>query len=428
MDLQFGRLETSRSAGQLERHMVAAVATAAAIWGAFAVLFWQMYGSRVPHGAGFDFEILLTGAQRAASGQPPYDPSLLAGQATAITEEFYTYPPLVAQALVPVASLPPLAVIIPFLAIAALAGAAVLGLILARGGIPLRAGAAASAALVLLPFWFPFTLAMLFANFDALFVALYGLVVLAAVERVPSRRTVLTAGIALALAALTKLHPAVLGVWLLARGWRERTRGEHGVVAAGRTVPASWMVAAAAVTAALVVLLLSVLVGGIEPWRDYLTMLRSSTGVGLLDPRNLAPVPQFALRMGLGASAVGPGQSAMVVLALATTIAAALTVDDPLTSILWAITASLVVLPVTWFHHLAVLAPILAAALARSWVIGGTVVGWTAAAVLAALLVGVAGFGTVVAWLTVAVAFAAVRISANRGSSSVAAPPVSTGA
>ena len=77
---------------------------------------------------------------------------------------------------------------------------------------------------------------MLFGNFDLLFVAFYGLVLLAVVPAAPSRRWVVGAGIAVAVATLTKLHPAVLGVWLLARGVRELRHGGAGL--AGRTAAA----------------------------------------------------------------------------------------------------------------------------------------------------------------------------------------------
>ncbi len=404
-----------RSSPRADRWTAVLALGAVVVWVAFAVLFGQMYGSQEPHGAGFDFEILLSGARRVAAGGPPYEPFMLAGGATGIAEQFYTYPPPVAQLLAPLSGLSSLVVTGSFLVAAALAGAAVLASILSRAAAPRRWTLWFFLSLAVLPFWFPFTLAMLFANLDALFVALYGLVVLAAVERVPSRRSTAAAGIALAVAIVAKLHPAVLGVWMLARGWREWRRGEPGVVWACGTVPRSWSVAAAAAAAGVALLLLSLLAGGMEPWRDYVSMLRSSTGVDLLDPRNLGPVPQLVLWLGLGASAVGPTQSVMVVAALASTIAAALIVDDPLTSILWAITASLVVLPVTWFHHFAVLAPVLAAAVARSWVVGSAALRRTMVAVLASVLIGIAGFGTVVAWMLVPAALATVRLSSGTG-------------
>ena len=50
--------------------------------------------------------------------------------------------------------------------------------------------------LATLPFWFPYTLGMLFGNFDLLFVAFYGLVLLAVVPAAPSRRWVIAAGVA----------------------------------------------------------------------------------------------------------------------------------------------------------------------------------------------------------------------------------------
>ena len=57
----------------------------------------------------------------------------------------------------------------------------------------------------------------------------------------------------------------------------------------------------------------------------------------------------------------------MVVGALAIAVVSALAVDDTLESLLWGAFASLVVLPVTWFHHFGMLVPFGVAALARGW-------------------------------------------------------------
>ena len=43
--------------------------------------------------------------------------------------------------------------------------------------------------LATLPFWFPYALGMPSGNFDLLFVAFYGVVLLAVVPATPSRRT-----------------------------------------------------------------------------------------------------------------------------------------------------------------------------------------------------------------------------------------------
>lgn len=208
--------EPSSSATLKRRLAVLAVAGAAG-WATFAVMITGMM-ARTPPGAGFDLELLLTAGRRVAAGLSPYEPSMLAGQSVGITTLFYTYPPLVAQAFSPLASLPSMVVLAALLLAAPPLAAAVSARIVHLYDVPLSSRQVFLVALALLPFWFPFTLAVLFGNFDALFVALFGLVLLAALPAAPSRRFVLGAGAALALASVTKLHPAVLGVWLLARG------------------------------------------------------------------------------------------------------------------------------------------------------------------------------------------------------------------
>ncbi len=179
-------------------------------------------------------------------------------------------------------------------------------------------------SLAVLPFWFPFAVAMLFGNLDTLFLALYGLVLLAVLERTPSRGTVLWAGLALAVASVTKLHPAVLGVWLLARGVREWRRDEPRMSMLGIALPRSWAIAAVAAVTVLVILAASLIVGGLGPWADYLTVLRASTVVDLLDPRNLGPAVQVALLFGLGSGSLAALQAVVLAIALATAILAAL--------------------------------------------------------------------------------------------------------
>jgi hypothetical protein len=391
--------------------LVLAVAGAAG-WVTFAVLIAGM-ASRTPPGAGFDLELLLTGGRRVAAGLSPYEPAMLAGESVGITTLFFSYPPLVAQALAPLAGVPWLAVLAVLLAAAPLAGAAVSARVAALHAAPVTGREVFLVALALLPFWFPFTLAMLWGNLDTLFVAGYGLLLLAVVPRAPSRRVVVAAGVALALMSVTKLHPAVLGVWLLARGIRELRRGDEPLRIVGRGLPRSWAIAAVALVVALAVVAASLLIGGPGPWLDYLAVLRASTVVDLLDPRNLGPAVQVALLLGLGQSALAPMQGVIVVAALAVAVVAALAVDDPLESLLWAAFASLVPLPVTWFHHFAVLFPFGVAAVARVWAdppARRRALAWMAAA----LAVGALGFGMAFAWLFLPLFVLAARVSRAR--------------
>jgi hypothetical protein len=404
-------LFSSRTPGR-SRTLVVLVVAGVAGWLTFAVLMGQML-ARTPAGAGFDLELLLTGARRVAAGLSPYEPEMLAGQSVGITTLFFSYPPLVAQALVPVAGVPSIVVLVLLLAAAPLAGAAVSVRLARVHEARLTVRDAFLVALALLPFWFPFTLAMLWGNLDTLFVAGYGLLLLAVVPRVPSRGMVVAAGVALALMTVTKLHPAVLGVWLLARGMRELRRGDEPHRIVGRGLPRSWAIAAVSLVVAIAVAAASLLVGGLGPWADYLAVLRASTVVDLLDPRNLGPAVQVALLLGLGQSALAPMQGVVVVAALAVAVVAALAVDDPLESLLWAAFASLVPLPVTWFHHFAVLFPFGVAAVARVWVdppARRRALAWMAAA----LAVGALGFGMAFAWLFLPLFVLAARVSRAR--------------
>lgn len=400
--------EPGTAAGPRRWPAIAAIAAVAA-WASLAVLIGRMYASSPP-GAGFDLELLLTGGRRVAAGLSPYEPAMLAGQSVGITTLFYSYPPLVAQAFAPFAAIPSSVMFATLLVVAPLTAAAIL-VAVARLYTPIERRDAFLVALAFLPFWFPFMLGMLFGNIDLLFVALYGLVLVAVARPEPSRGTVVAAGAALGVASLTKLHPAVLGVWLLARGARELRRRETPVALVGVHLPRSWAVAAVAVVVVLVVLAASLLVGGTGPWLDYVTVLRASAVVDLLDPRNLGPAVQVALALGLDASALGPMQAVVVAVALLVAVWSALGVDDPVESLLWATFASIVPLPVTWFHHFGVLLPFGAAALARGWSAGPKTRRRMAILVILSLAVAGLGFARVTAWLLLPLSIALVRTS-----------------
>ncbi|HEY6568713.1 MAG TPA: glycosyltransferase 87 family protein [Candidatus Limnocylindrales bacterium] len=381
-----------------------------AAWVTFVALIARMY-AQSPPGAGFDLELLLTGGRRVAAGLSPYETSMLAGESVGITTLFYSYPPLVAQAFAPFAAVPSVVMLATLLIVSPLAAAAVSASIARLSSIRLSERQAFLAVLATLPFWFPFTLAALFGNLDLLFVAFYGILLLAVLPAAPSRGALIGAGVAVAVATLTKLHPAVLGVWLLARGVREWRRGDARVTLVGAALPRSWAIAAVAALVGVLAIAVSLLVGGVGPWADYVTVLRASTVVDLLDPRNLGPAVQIALALGLDQSAIAPMQSVVVVLALVVAVAAALAVDDPLESVLWAASASLVVLPVTWFHHFAVLVPFGVAALARGWDGRPEARRQMLALTIFAFLVAGVLFARTMAWLLVLIAFVLVRLS-----------------
>ncbi|MBA2719588.1 MAG: DUF2029 domain-containing protein [Chloroflexi bacterium] len=382
-------------------------------WIAFAGLTSQMYRNTPPR-AGFDLELLIAGGRDVAAGISPYDSAMLAGRPVDIADLFYAYPPIVAQVFSLFASLPSVAISAIAVATATLAAVVVGRATATAFGGPAIGRAAMLPMAALLPFWFPYTVGMLFGNIDIFFPALYGLILLAVVrgQGAGSERWVIVGGLALALASIVKLHPAVLGVWMLARGlveWRRQDRG-----AQRQAVPRSWRIAGVSIVAVAVVLGLSLAVGGVQPWVDYVTVLRAGTSVDLLDTRNLGPGVQIVMLLGLGPSAVGPVQLVVLVSALLVAISAAMRVDDPLESLTWAATASFIVLPVTWFHHFAALIPFGIAALARGatadpasrrqlWILLGLT--------FAIITVGFAGPPT---WLLVPVFIAAMRISRTR--------------
>ena len=83
-------------------------------------------------------------------------------------------------------------------------------------------------AILAAPLFLPFAVALLFGNLDAWYPLLYGALVLAAFPT-SGRWTWLAAGAAVAVVAIAKLHPAVLGLWLARPG----VRGPRAAVADG---------------------------------------------------------------------------------------------------------------------------------------------------------------------------------------------------
>jgi hypothetical protein len=383
---------------------VACLVVAVIGWANLAILGRAML-SKTPPEAGFDLQLLLDAGKRVAAGGSPYDPNAVANGLQA-RDLFYSYPPVVAQILAPISGLPT-GLVLTGWCLGAAAGLVAMAALLPRWpiGRPAQAPAALSldAALLTLaaaPFFFPFAVALLFGNVDAWFPLLFGAVALtlASGRAIPSRMTSAAGGVALAVASAVKLHPATVAVWLAAERPARRGFRGSGAIAIG-----------AAVAVGAAILAWSLVVGGAGPWREYLDYLRAGGNADLASSVNIGPASQLALLAG-DSNLARPLAVVFGVLALVATVATARLVRDPLESFGWAVVASLVVLPVTWYHYPVALIPVALAAWTRSrGTPRGRRVTW---GLMAAFLVSDAAIVLPVAlWLAVAVLFAAVRWS-----------------
>lgn len=364
-------------------------------------LIWlgvRMYATTPPT-AGFDLELLLRAGRSVAAGQSPYDPALIAGTAPVAESLFYSYPPPVAQVLSLLAPVPSGVMLVAF------DGAAILGWLVAvalvtrrlRPGESLRSSVLPTLAIA--PLVSPYAVGLLFGNLDAFFPLLYGLMLVAALPSSSSRDHVL-GGAALAGAALTKLHPASIGLWFLLRGFMSPGARRVVVVA---TAAGALMVAA------------SLLAGGVQVWMDYAAVLRAGSGADVVDERNAGPAAQLALLVGGGGrdgeALARALQIPVTLAALAGTAYAAWRVRDSIQSLALAAVASLVILPVTWYHYPAALLPFALAAFQRAR--GGPDGRRTHATLaVAAVLAAVAIAWLPLLWLSAALVVAAVRSSA----------------
>ena len=381
-------------------------------WLGVAWLGVRLY-SDSPKRAGFDLELLLDAGRRVAAGATPYSATILAGRAPDATDLFYSYPPPVAQYLSLFAAVPS-GVMLVVLGAAAALGLVLVSVALGRlaGGVPspglgqsFRAFGLPVAAAA--PFVFPFAIAILFGNLDVLFPLLYGLMLLGALGRSLTAR--FSGGAALAMAAVAKLHPASMSLWFVARGLRERRQHSASRAAAGGALltPGTWLVAAAAVAVGIVIVGLSLAASGFTPWIDYSTVLRAGAGAAIVDSRNAGPAVQVALLVGGGEGTARLPQVAVTLAAIGGTVAVAWVCEDTLESFAWATIASLVILPVTWFHYPVAVLPVAIVAWSRadaerrSRVLG---------ALAGAIVAGVLGVALpVFVWLAVALVLVAVR-------------------
>jgi hypothetical protein len=154
----------------------------------------------------------------------------------------------------------------------------------------------------------------------------------------------------------------------------------------------------------------SLLVGGQGPWSDYVAVVRAGSGADLVDPRNAGPAAQIALLTGAGESFARTIQIPISLMALLITVAVAWWRRDPVESLAWAAAASLVTLPVTWFHYPAALIPFAVVAILRSR--GTPAADRVSLLVGGALVVSIAAIAALpLLWLGVVLVIAAVRAS-----------------
>jgi hypothetical protein len=371
--------------------MVAFFMVAVIGWAMIAWLAVRLFSANPP-AAGFDLELLLRAGRDVAAGRSPYDPALLAGTAPDATGLFFSYPPLVAQAFA-IASLVPSG-----LAFVAWSIGAVLALLAVTERIrravraTAPAGIVALAVLAVASLTFPFTISVLFGNIDAFFPALYGLALVAAVSSLGSAG--IAGGVAIAIAAVTKLYPAGIGLWFAVRALRDR-----------RTAVA----VAVAVATAAVLVAVSVVVGGFDRWRDYITVAGAASRAELLDPDNIGPAALLAGILGRDSDFARLIQVAVTLAAVAAIVWAARKVLDPVESLAIAATATFVLLPVTWIHYPAALIPFAVAALLRS---DGQAATRTRLLIGAAVVVAGASLAWLpLLWVAIALALAGIHAS-----------------
>ena len=360
-------------------------------WTGFILIAAQL-ASLDPSRLGDDLRLLVDAGTRWRDGASLYVP-VPPGTSLSAESLFYSYPPLVAQAMSLVAGFP-----FPVIYVAWTAGA-VAGLWLVAVRLGRDGRAVALPALALAPFLYPLAVALLMGNVNGWFPAAFGLVLAAVL--VAGRGGTLMGGSALALATVAKLHPASLGLWLLVRGVRDARSGRSGT---------ALRILAVAAAAGLGLLAVSLAVGGLAPWTDYVAFLRAtSASADVVSPLNVGPASQIALLFGLSDETARSLQVAVSVIAIAGTAIAAWALDDRVESFAWATVASLVILPVTWFHYPVALVPVALAAASRA-----RGAAWRRTALLLALAIVTAALAIVApvaVWVPAGLVLAAARAS-----------------
>ncbi|MFH1474831.1 MAG: glycosyltransferase family 87 protein [Chloroflexota bacterium] len=317
-------------------------------WAGFVLIATQL-ASLDPSRFGDDLRLLVDAGIRWRDGAPLYA-TMPPGTTLEAESLFYSYPPLIAQAMSLVAGIP-----FPAIFVAWAAGA-VGGLWLVAERLGRDGRAVVWPALALAPYVYPLAVALLLGNVNAWFPASFGLVLAAVLAG--GQGSLLAGGAALAVAAAAKLHPASLGLWLLVRGVRDARSGRSS---------RALQILAVAAAIGLGMLTISLAMGGLDPWADYLAFLReSASAADVVSPLNVGPASQVAFVFGLSDASARTLQVGITIVAIAGTAAAAWALDDRVESFAWATVASLVVLPVTWFHYLVALVPVALVAASRA--------------------------------------------------------------
>jgi hypothetical protein len=372
------------------------------IWVVLGVVGWvglvwlgsQLYGTN-PRTAGFDLELLLRAGRDVAAGRSPYDPAMVAGAAPVAERLFYSYPPIVAQFMSIFAGVPSGVMLVAWDAVAVAGLAVVAGLLERRFAPDLAPSRVVIPVLCLTPIIFPFAVGLLFGNLDVFFPALYGLLLLGIADERGGWAPIV-GGAAATVASVTKLHPALLVLWLAVRAVRS-TMARRALIAAVGTGAA--------------ILAVSLLIGGAAPWSEYVAVVRAGSGADLVDPRNAGPAAQIALWTGGGEAFARTLQIPVTLLALVVTLVAAWSRRDAVESLAWAAAASLVTLPVTWFHYPAAMIPFALVALLRAR--HTREAGRVAALVTAATIVSIVAISALpLVWLAVGLVIVATRLSA----------------
>jgi hypothetical protein len=375
----------------------------AVIGWAGVVAIGAQLGSTSTARLGFDFQLLLHAGRDVAAGRSPYSPDLIAGGAPTATELFYSYPPPIAQALAPVSWLPDLLALVVW-DVLAIGGLLLVAELLRRRLAPERAPLVVLAVTsAVAPLTLPFAVGLLFGNLDVFFPLLYGTMLLSVLDPWPRRQ--MLAGVALVVASL-KLHPASMGLWFVGRALRHRASG-------------AWRLVVTAAVLGILVLVVSVAVGGLAVWQDYLAVVRGGTGATIVDPRNAGPAAVIAGAIGGDDALARSLHLAVVAVAIAVTLWAAWRRGDPLESFAWATAASLCTLPVTWYHYPSALLPVAIGAWLRAE--GSTAMQVRGLLIAAMVVAAVAIAALPLLWAAIALVILAARRSRSADATASAA-------